>query len=53
VTKAQDKAKLAEVKLQLAGKYENLAKVSKSKPKKATYTRQAKKHRQQAADLTR
>ena len=53
MTKAQDKAKLVQVKLQLAAKYERLAKVAKSKPKQKTYLHQADKHRHQAADLSR
>jgi hypothetical protein len=53
VTKAQDKANLVQVKLQLVAKYERLAKVAKSKPKRDTYTHQADKHRRQAADLSR
>jgi hypothetical protein len=53
VSKAQVKAQLAQVQLQLAAKYERLAKVAGSKPKRATYTRQADKHRRHAADLTR
>jgi hypothetical protein len=53
VSKTQDKAKLAQVKLMLAAKCERLMKTAKSKPKKKTLTHQADKHRRQAADLTR
>jgi hypothetical protein len=53
VSKAQDKAKLAQVKLKLAAKYEQLAKVAGSKPKRVSYTHQADKHRRNAADLSR
>lgn len=53
MSKARDKANLAQVKLQLAAKYEHLAKVSKSKPKQKTMLQQADKHRRQAADLSR
>ena len=53
MTKAQEKAKLAQVKLMLADKCDRLAKVAKSTPKKKTLVRQADKHRRQAADLTR
>jgi hypothetical protein len=53
MTMKQDYTKLAEVKDQLAAKYENLAKCIKSKPRKATYLRQAEKHKRQSADLKR
>ncbi len=50
---AQDRAKLALVKLALAEKYERLATVCKSKPRRKTWRRMADKHRRQAADLHR
>lgn len=53
MSKAQDRAKLAQVQLKLAAKYERLAKLAGSKPKRATYTHQAEKHRLHAADLSR
>ena len=46
-------AKLMEVKLALARKYEHLAAVVKSKPRRAVWLRMADKHRRQAADLQR
>lgn len=53
MSKASEKAKLAEVKLALAAKCDRLIKVSGSKPKKKTLARQADKFRRQAADLSR
>ena len=53
MTVKQDCIKLAEVKEQLAAKYENLAKCIKSKPRKVTYLRQAAEHKRQSADLKR
>lgn len=53
MSKAQDKAKLAQVKLMLAEKCERLMKVAKSTPRKKTLAYQADKHRRQAADLSR
>ena len=47
------KAKLVEVKKALARKYDHLAKVSKSKPKKQTFLLHAERYRRQAADLER
>ncbi|MGO8688455.1 MAG: hypothetical protein ACLQLG_02390 [Thermoguttaceae bacterium] len=46
-------AKLMAVKLALAEKYEHLAAVVKSKPRRAVWQRMAEKHRRQAADLQR
>lgn len=51
--KALANAKLVEVKLALAKKYEHLAAVVKSKPRRAVWSRMAEKHRRQAADLER
>jgi hypothetical protein len=53
VSKAEVEAKLAQVKLALAGKCESLAKASHSKPKRQTLLKQAAKFRRQAADLSR
>jgi hypothetical protein len=53
MTKAVTTAKLVQVKLALAKKYENLAKVSKSTPKRKTMLYQAARHRRMAADLSR
>jgi uncharacterized protein YfaQ (DUF2300 family) len=50
---AQSCAKLAQVKLALAEKYEHLAAVVKSKPRRKVWLRMADKHRRQAADLQR
>jgi hypothetical protein len=44
-------AKLAEVKLALARKYENLAKLSHSKPKRKTLLLHVDRFRRQARDL--
>lgn len=51
MTLQQDRAKLVQVKLALAAKYENLAKVVKSKPRQKTWLHQAEKFRRQAKDL--
>ncbi len=51
--KAASCAKLVAVKLALAEKYEHLAKVVRSKPRRAVWLRMADKHRRQAADLQR
>ena len=51
MTMQQDRAKLIQVKLALAAKYENLAKVVKSKPRQKTWLHQAEKFRRQAQDL--
>lgn len=53
MSKATEKENLVKVKLTLAEKYDRLSKVAKSKPKKATWARQAEKHRRQAADAAR
>jgi hypothetical protein len=53
VGKAAANAKLVEVKLALAKKYEHLASVVRSKPRRAVWLRVAEKHRRQAADLQR
>ena len=50
---AKDSAKLAKVKTALAEKYEHLATVVKSKPRRLVWLRMADKHRRQAADLQR
>ena len=50
---AQSSAKLAQVKLALAEKYEHLASIAKSKPRRKVWLRVAQKHRRQAADLQR
>jgi hypothetical protein len=46
-------AKLVQVKLALARKHENLAKLSGSIPKQKTYQHHAAKFRREAADLAR
>ena len=51
MTLLQDRAKLVQVKLTLAAKYENLAKVVHSKPRRKTWLHQAEKFRRQAQDL--
>ena len=51
MTLLQDRAKLIEVKLALAAKYDNLAKVVKSKPRRKTWLHHAEKFRRQAKDL--
>jgi hypothetical protein len=45
--------KLAQTKLALARKYEILAKVSGSKPRRARMARHAERYRRQAEDLAR
>jgi hypothetical protein len=52
VSKAEVSAKLAQVKLALAAKYDRLAKVVKSVPRRKTYLYQAARFRRQAADLS-
>jgi hypothetical protein len=53
VSKAETKARLVEVKLALARKYENLARVAKSTPGRKTCMFHATRFRRQAANLTR
>jgi len=53
MTKQEAVAHLAERKAQLAKKYDSLANVSKSRPKRDRYLRSAAKYRRQAADLER
>jgi hypothetical protein len=53
VSEKVKKTKLVEVKKALARKYDNLAKVSKSKPKKQTFLLHAERYRRQANDLLR
>jgi hypothetical protein len=52
VQKQVKNAKLAEVKLALARKYENLAKLSPSKPKRKTLLLHVARFRRQARDLS-
>lgn len=49
--KAEQKAKLADVKLALAKKYENLVNISGGQEKKKTFTRRAARYRNQAKKL--
>jgi hypothetical protein len=51
MTLKQDRENLAQVKLALADKYENLAATIHSKPRKVSYLRHVDKFRRQAADL--
>ena len=51
-SKAESKAKLVQVKLELAAKCDRLAKLTKSTPRKKTLKYQAAKFRRQAADLS-
>ena len=44
---------LIQVKQALADKYYSLARIAGSKPKRATYTRQARKYRRQIEGLSR
>ncbi len=44
---------LAEVKLQLMKKYERLAKITKSQPKRKTFNHKAETYRRQVENLTR
>jgi hypothetical protein len=53
MTRANDRSKLAQVKLALADKCDRLGKVTKSTPRKKTLEYQAARFRRQAADLTR
>ena len=50
---AEANAKKAEVKLALARKCDNLARLSGSKPRQKTLMHHAAKFRREAADLTR
>ncbi len=49
----EQRAKLAQVKLALAGKYTNLAKTVRSRPRREKYLRLVEKFRRQAGDLMR
>lgn len=51
MTLKQDRENLAQVKLALVEKYENLARTIKSRPRKASYLRHANRFRRQAANL--
>jgi hypothetical protein len=53
VSKATEKAKLAEVKLALAQKCDRLFNTTTSVPRRKTLIYQAARFRRQAADLTR
>jgi hypothetical protein len=53
VNKKQSDEKLSKIKIMLAEKYERLAKVTTSIPKRATMLRHAKSYRRQAESLTR
>jgi hypothetical protein len=53
VSTAKANEKLVEVKLALVRKYERLAKVAKSTPKRRTWLYHAARIRRQAADLAR
>ena len=53
MTKANESAKLVEVKLALAKKCDRLLKTTTSVPRRKTLVYQAAKFRRQAADLTR
>jgi hypothetical protein len=53
MSKADQAAKLARVKLMLADKCDRLAKTSKSIPRRKSMLRQAVRFRRQAADLVR
>jgi len=46
------KDNLVQTKLNLAAKYERLAKIAKSKPKRTKFNYQAEKHRRQAQELS-
>jgi hypothetical protein len=53
MTKKETCARLAQTKLALAEKYDNLVRVTKSRPRQQSYRRLIVKFRQQAADLQR
>ena len=53
MNKAETKANLAKVKVELADKCDRLAKVTKSVPKQKTLKYQSARFRRQAADLSR
>jgi hypothetical protein len=53
MSKAAENAKLVQVKLALAEKYDHLAKVVKSRPHQKRLRRHAERFRRQAADLAR
>jgi hypothetical protein len=53
MTKQETTQKLIQVKLALAKKYDNLAKVAKSTPEQQKLRRRAERFRHQAADLSR
>jgi hypothetical protein len=53
VSKKKNTEKLAKIKIMLAEKYERLAKVTPSVPRRATMLRHAKSYRRQAELLAR
>ena len=53
MNKQQNAEKLSKIKIMLAEKYERLAKITTSIPKRATMLRHAKSYRRQAELLTR
>ncbi len=53
MNRAQVHARLAEVKLALARKYDNLARLAGSRPKQKTLRNHAADFRREAADLMR
>lgn len=50
---SRNRSKVAAVKRTLGDKYENLARITASKPRKAKLMRHAERFRRQAADLER
>ncbi len=53
MSKAAKSNHLAEVKLALAKKYENLVRISKSKPRKKVFRNRVTRYRQEAERLAR
>ena len=51
MSKKSNTEKLAKIKIMLAEKYERLAKVTSSVPRRALFLRHAKNYRRQAATL--
>jgi len=47
------KTKLLQAKLNLVAKYQRLAKIAKSKPKRVTFNHQSERYRRQAQELSK
>lgn len=49
----EQKANLVQTKLNLAAKYQRLAKIAKSKPKRITFSHQSERYLRQAHELSK